>query len=565
MKKLLFTAIALLTVSTAVYAELTVKEKWHELQGRRFDFFDESGNRLRSHYFDYSSQFFTVRPAASQDEGFEVSSVWDDNSFKSVKVVPWGVNSYPLEVATEQEDVSVAYTTALEDTNGDGYIDYDDIDFSKINLPKATRSQTLQQDLKNGADILFTFDIPEGTYPLLEINFAYSYPNIDDEPYYYEESLPLIGTLYDSYQYFTQSWLFNAEDRQQQLEYYATNGGFYPDPKIKNRWHYLFYMPNEPMNVRVSYMRLDDTVIGGMIDDAACHIYGQQSYTQNIQAPFFNGEPWAMAKCGEAFSQDCIATMVAGSNPTLVSHEFYSAGDYWMPQIPWIYYYGMIEMANSRLYLLDNLNFSSATRVDEARAVMRALRGNAYLRILQLYAPRWEDSYNGTILVAPLCTEWGNLDLPASSMDEICHFAKADLEYAISRLDEKAYSFTNIPNADVARGLLIRLSMLCHDWQTVDQQSRILLDKYPLTTNEEMQSGFFKQNKSWIWTASEHDSRNLYYASFASSCAVNGAYPLSWNMGPAIGSIDRDLFLKISENDIRRQLFAMPENEEGSF
>lgn len=561
MKKTIIATLALLAVSSAVYAEMTVKEKWNELSGKRFDFFDESGNRVRSSYYSSSGPvlFNSYQYYTDPDQGFTVSNGYGIQ-FKSIKTVPWGDNSYPIEITSQNEDLSVAFTTALEDTDGDGNIDYDDIDFSKISLPKAKRAPVMQQEMKCGADFLISMDIPEGTYPVFETNQEYTFQNSGEEPYYASTELPVFDLFYNCNQWFSNSWLLAPQYRKGMMDYYKTNGMWYPDPTVRNRWHILYYMPNEPMNIRISYKRLGDKDIESMIKIAASAVYSQKGNYQDVQAPFFNGEPWLMAKCGESFSQDCINTMIATSNQIFVNPEFYSTANYWMPHIPWGYCYGLIETANSQLYLLDHLNFSSATRVDEARAVMRALRGNAYMRLLQLYAPRWEDSNNGATLVAPLCTEWGNLDLPASSMAEIRDFAKADLEFAIEHLEDKTYSLTTVPNADVARGLLIRLSMLCHDWQTVNQQSQILLDKYPLTTNEEMRAGFFKRTGSWIWTASEMPEAGLYYWSFASSCAVNGTYPLFWNNGSAIGCIDRDLFLQIPENDIRRLLFAMPEH-----
>lgn len=567
MKKHILMVLTLVMATTAASAQLTVREKWDKLSGNRFDFLNAAGERVASrysNYYDTSSVWFQTSFNKPED-GFTVVD-GSGNPFTSIEVVPYGVNSYPLELSTEESEISYTYHILPEwtDTNGDGKVDYDDIDFSKFQIPapdKATARAGENADVKCGELILFTFDIPDGTYPMVSYNLCYT-EVFAGEPRFFETTVPVISLLYNHYDSFNRSWLYSAEYRRQVLEYYGSNGSLYPDPVVKNRWHYISYMPNEPMNVKFSAIRLDRDLINRVVYNASEKVYCGLSSINEYCNPFVNGEPWIMMQCGEAISQDDISNLAYNRSSSIISPKIFSKAKNWQVDVPWTYYMGMIDMANFYLQKIDMFKSESVEMRDNAKAVMRILRANSYLRLMQLFGPRWEDSNNGATPVAPLLTEWGNLDLPASSMADLRDFCKEDLEFAIAKLDGICRPGP-IPTADVARGLLVRLSLLCHDWQTAATQSKILLDKYPLTSNDELKAGFFKPTESWIWTAPETSSygiEQLGYYSFQSVAAVNGAYPLHWNIGCQIGSIDRDLFLAIPENDVRRSMFVMPEN-----
>jgi len=110
------------------------------------------------------------------------------------------------------------------------------------------------------------------------------------------------------------------------------------------------------------------------------------------------------------------------------------------------------------------------------------------------------------------------------------------------------------PDLNVARGIKMRLAMLREDWETAKQLSEAILADKPLTSNAEMKNGFFTPADSWIWGAWND---NLYYWSTQSWNACNGIYPATWSIG--CNAIDKDLYLSIPEGDIRRSLFAMPD------
>lgn len=565
MKKHILMAMTLVMATTAASAQLTALEKWDKLSGNRFDFLNAAGERIASRYPSYDSSVWFQTSLGNQEDGFTVVD-GSGNPFSSIEVVPYGVNSYPLDLSTEESEISYTYRILpeLTDTNGDGKVDYDDIDFSKFQIPtpdKATARAGENADVKCGELILFTFDIPDGTYPMLSCNYCYT-DVFAGEPWFYEVTIPVINLLNYYETSFQNSWLYNAEIRRQQMEWYSGNGNFHPDPVVKNRWHYILYMPNEPMSVKFSSIRLDCDLINRIVNQASRWVYRQNPFMSETIRPFFNGETWTMMQCGESISQDDISNMMLRYGQNFISPELFSNAKNWQVDVPWTYYMGMIDMANFYIQKIDLFKSESVEMRDNAKASMRILRANSYLRLMQLFGPRWEDSNNGATPVAPILTEWGNLDLPASSMADIRDFCKEDLEFAIAKLDGICRPGP-IPTADVARGLLVRLSLLCHDWRTAAVQSQILLDKYPLTSNEELKSGFFTPTESWIWTAPEVDLEGndyLGYYSFQSVAAVNGAYPLIWNVGCQIGSIDRDLFLSIPENDVRRSMFVMPEN-----
>lgn len=560
MKKLIPLSISMLMASASLFAQSTEQEVW----GSRIDYLNDAGQRVGSYYPYRGVQFFQAS-SLQPDGGYLVYGQTHARPFSSINIVPHDVYSYPVEVSAESAEVTFSISI-LTDTNGDGKIDKDDIVFTSPRSGVMTRSETQNKEVKNGDLILFTMDIPVGTTPQLSYTELYTQKKPDGSFYYYNVNVPLVSLINSPgyFPSFTYYWQSNPDKRDK--AWYEGGGDFVKDPDVAGRWYIIFSMPNEPLDVKLSYVELDSSWLLHAMGSAAREVYVSRDYGNT--RPFFNGEPWTMMQCGDALSQDAYSPMGLSGNSMFISPEFFANASYWMPQTPWLYYVGMIDMTNYYLSQLDSFKASDSEKA-RAEGVMRILRANSYLRLMQLFGARWEDSNDGAVPVAPILTEWGNLELPAASMREIRDFCKSDLEFAIATLGDTAFDNKIIPDADVARGLLVRLSMLCHDWNTAAQQSAVLVEKFPLTTNSQLKAGFFTPVDSWIWTAPEADYYSdgllLGYNSFQASAAVNGSYPLFWNCGNQLGCIDRSLFLSIPEGDVRRELFVMPETLKASF
>lgn len=559
MKKHILCSLTLIMAPAFAFAQSDAADNWDKLSGTRIDYFNSNGQRVSSSYVNQDSPFFQAygNPAS----GFAVYGQSQQSPFCSFTLEPYGRDSYPLEVSAESADVSFS-VSKLTDTNGDGKIDYDDIDFSVSRKAAPTKSAPEKAEIKCGDYVLFTIDLPSGRYPGFSYCEEYTM-TLSGEPYYYDYDVPIVSVIKNpgSFPSFYFNWQMYPEYRDK--DFYLGTGAFVENPDIKGRWYFLFRMPNGPTDVKFNSVALDDTMLSHAVGSASRSVYMARDYG-NV-SPFFNGEPWTMLQCGNAMSQDAFSNIGFASGPTIVSPELFGNAGYWMTFAPWSYYTGMIDMANFYLQNLERFTQASDSEKNKAQGVMRILRANSYLRLMQIYGPRWEDSNNGETPVAPLLTEWGNLELPAASMRELRDFCKSELESAINLLGNTSFDNKIIPDTDVARGLLVRLSMLCHDWATANTQSAILLDKFPLTGNGDMKAGFFTPADSWIWTAPEkdyYDPDNIIigYNSFQSSAAVNGAYPLFWNVGSYTGCIDRKLFLSIPKGDIRREMFVMPES-----
>lgn len=562
MKKSILTAMTLLMAAGSVSAQSTVQEKWNRLAGNRVDFLNAAGERIASRYpqqYETSTVWFSAY--GDMETGFRVT----DGSgfpFSSMKVIPFGVYSYPVTTSSGTTGVDYNYTV-VTDTNGDGVINFDDVDFSSITTRKAPGRAEGKGEVKNGEVLLLTIDIPEGTYPLIEFNERYSmFDPYNEEPIFMDLTLPIFNLLAINFESYSSGWLFNTQNREERLEWYRSTGYFYADPTVKNRWHVLWGMPNEPLEIRFSAIYAGGELLNTAVSSASRFLY-RQLPTLDSSSIMFCGEPWFMMHCGEALSQDDISTLLMNSNHTFILPDFFSNATYKLPYLAWEYYIAMIDASNFYINNLDKYNMATETERQRAEASLRVLRANSYLRLMQMFGPRWEDSSNGQTPVAPILTEWGNLDLAPATMAEMRDFCKNDLEYAINQLDGVEIDDPLTPDADVARGLLVRLSLLTHDWQTAAEQSQSLLAKYPLTTNDEMKAGFFSPAGSWIWSAPEVSANgedSLYYWSFQNSAAVNGTYPIFWNVGCKVGCIDRTLFMQIPDGDIRREMFVMPEN-----
>lgn len=544
---ILLTAMLALMLSFSANAEIVN----HSI-GTRVDYFNDKGERYYSQTVTGNNVLFSINQI---DNKWSVDAAWfvgDETTANRIKFVPWGTESYDVQLDTE---VPVEYYVKSSDTR------------------VAKRLKAHSQSSFNvlcGNIIVFEMELPENAYPELNIQSIYTEDYIVD--YTGKKSrvpfTELSKTLITDPRILT-----NPDDLSMEASYWIDGSLRFTrlpsNENCNNRWRYEFEMPNEPCVVKIGYGYADDKHLARTVRDI---LYGTL-YTQHESlnnGGGNSGENWILRNVGEGLSEDQInnfALMSGESDPI-----FYTGMDCLVKAnndpvvVPWADYYCGIMLSNMLLDNLDLFNSATKTNRDIAKAQLLSLRAHCYTRILQIYGKRWSESENGEALCAPLILDINDMQQPLASMAEIKKQCEDDLNEAIRIFDNANYKQTTLiePDLNVARGLLMRLALCTEEWQTAREMAQLLVTDVPLTTNDEMRNGFYTRSNSWIWGAStyfpednEFGGRPINSGAPQNYDACNGTYVNWLGLGP--NAIDRDLWLKISEKDMRREFFVMPE------
>ena len=114
-------------------------------------------------------------------------------------------------------------------------------------------------------------------------------------------------------------------------------------------------------------------------------------------------------------------------------------------------------------------------------------------------------------------------------MEEIYAQCREDLIEAENILTESRNAI-NEPTRNVARGVRLRFEMLAENWTEVTRLAESILGEKPLTSNEDLKSGFIEPKDSWIWASDGtlNGDNILYFWSWGAINACNGAYSSMW-------------------------------------
>ncbi len=227
----------------------------------------------------------------------------------------------------------------------------------------------------------------------------------------------------------------------------------------------------------------------------------------------------------------------------------------------WRYCYGLINAANQVLDVIDDVPTTSSSEEAERdfiKAVALTMRGHCYIKLLQVYAPRWQDSNNGSVnsgIVLRLTND--TPDIPFSTTAEVMNQVYTDLDAAIGIFNSTSYNDNLIwtPDVNVAHGLKARAAAIKQDWQTVRSEAKIARQSNPIMTAEEyVKGGFICANNEYMW-ASWFQSEGIYYWAHGTIYSCNGPNVWGWGVSSAI---DFDLYRKIPATDCRKGLYLAP-------
>lgn len=242
------------------------------------------------------------------------------------------------------------------------------------------------------------------------------------------------------------------------------------------------------------------------------------------------------------------------------SHRTYGA------VMAWTYLYGLIGDVN---YLLAADNAANADEIKGEYAFRLAqaytLRAHGYIRLQQLYGPRWQDSMDGARHSVVLRTEMpdpANAAKDVSSTAAVMQQIYDDLDRAIELYELSGYDRDNMweTNESVAYGLYARAALLKEDWATAEKYAHLASESYNIMSAADYESGFAAPTSEWMW-CSTSSYTSTYYWSFGVYWACNGAYTCMWGNYGA-GAVDYMLYKQMQNtNDVRCELFYTPDKE----
>ena len=281
-----------------------------------------------------------------------------------------------------------------------------------------------------------------------------------------------------------------------------------------------------------------------------------------------NGEPWLLSFYAEAPGNSCIQGLwtLSSMGVNYINWRYMNSAASGYGAYMWRYAYNLIDDANNILAIIDDiLDEETASAADYAerdfiKAVALTIRSHAYIRLLQTYGPRWEDSNNGDtycVIIRTQPSNQDNVDVDFSTMSQVLNQIYGDLSSAIDLFENSDYSRDGVwmPNEDVARGLYARAAMLENDYQTAIDMATAAMANYPIMSADEYRSGFVYANDEYLW-ATVLETEDVGQYSWGNWNAFNGYYTGRFGLGD---SMDYRLYQNLSMTDCRKLLYFMPE------
>lgn len=272
----------------------------------------------------------------------------------------------------------------------------------------------------------------------------------------------------------------------------------------------------------------------------------------------FNGEGYINHRMNDAFGQDhhIGIGMTQWDWELLTGSANWDKGNYVITVLVWKYCYNIIYRCN---LLLENLATKTSLSNNEkfVKAQAHTMRAHAYTKLMQYYAPRWENSNNGSAICAIRELKTDNSDHALISMKEVADIIYKDLDDAISLYNASGVSRKNkwTPDKSVAQGIYARAAMVIHDYAKAKTMAHDAATGYTVMDNDTYLAGFYTDNNDMMWS-SDNDPKQIYYWGEFNFQACNGNYTQAWTICDAI---DMDLVRKMNPNDIRLKCYLTPD------
>lgn len=273
----------------------------------------------------------------------------------------------------------------------------------------------------------------------------------------------------------------------------------------------------------------------------------------------YNGESYVNTLYNDGIGQDCYSGLGQSMWGAEINrwNGMGTPSQKWFTYIPWNYGYNLVYMANNVLAGIDTAEGLEADKL-LIKAQALTYRAHGYVKLMQFYGPRWEDSNNGEEYCIVLRTEPTMDATPLVTVNVIKNQIYNDLTEAIRLYDQsgKKRDYKWEPSREVACGLYARAAMLFHDYEKAEEMAKAAQEGFSVMDNTTLFAGFYADNDDFMWQSSDEDS-DIYYWSFGSHYAANGLYVKNWDNGSTYISLD--LYNQLDPKDVRRGWFLTPD------
>lgn len=280
--------------------------------------------------------------------------------------------------------------------------------------------------------------------------------------------------------------------------------------------------------------------------------YSKTSYNQ------YNGESYINTWLSEGMGPDnVVALSISSFGADNLLMKTISNQGYVSVSLPWQYCYNLITQANVIIAGIDNASGDEDQR-NFVKAEALTFRAFGYTKLLQYYAPRWEDSDNGEAYCVVLRLQPGTDPMPLAKMKDVLAQIYSDLDQAVELFNGSSYrrEYKWQPDGSVACGVYARAALIKHDWAKAQQMAHAARENYTIMDNDTYLSGFYADNDDFMWEQATNES-DIYYWSWGSHFATNGVYVQNWGNGAM--AISMDLARQLDPKDIRLQCFITPD------
>ena len=166
---------------------------------------------------------------------------------------------------------------------------------------------------------------------------------------------------------------------------------------------------------------VSDAAIGESVEAARAALYGlcEAMYISygddngDYAIRFASGEAYFQTYYGDSPSPDFADSFLYGSQKEQQAWVFMTRDTGDGDRYPWMYAYNLINQANVILSVIDGVPGDPA-EVKFIKAQALTIRAHAYIRLMQVYGPRFEDSKNGQELSLVLRVTPGSDPSPPS-------------------------------------------------------------------------------------------------------------------------------------------------------
>lgn len=195
----------------------------------------------------------------------------------------------------------------------------------------------------------------------------------------------------------------------------------------------------------------------------------------------------------------------------------HTRGDIFKASCLWVYYYRLINNVNSIIAYVDDAE-GDADQKKYVKGQALALRGWAYFHLVRLFQHTYsvaKDMPGVPIYTEPTTDKTEGK--PRGTVKDVYKQVIDDLTAAEGLLAGFQRSTKNYINQDVVRSFLAQAYLTMEDWENAEKYAGLVVDKYPLTTNDEYYAGFHDDTTpSWIWCQYQDEEDNIYdYSPFA--------------------------------------------------